>query len=133
MFQFFIFLLGYSHCKILQVISISLFMSLAEIYFSLFFLGIKEMPLELKYWWSRGTFLYFIVSVVIWAYWIFFPLVSKCPFHFSLFLSLSYFSFFSKYQAEIGYTKSEPQFIVPWEVYKLGISGKKLYILLENI
>ena len=50
MFKFFIFLLGYSHCKIFQVISISLFMSLAEIYFSvLFFLGIKEMSLELKY------------------------------------------------------------------------------------
>ena len=43
----------------------------------------------------------------------YFPLMSVCPFHFSLFLSLSYFSFFSKYQAEIGYTKSEPQFMVP--------------------
>ena len=37
MFQCFISLLGYSHCKILQVISTSLFMSLAEIYFSLLF------------------------------------------------------------------------------------------------
>ena len=31
----------------------------------------------------------------------------------SLFLSLSYFPFFSKYQEEIGYTKNEPQFVVP--------------------
>ena len=42
----------------------------------------------------------------------YFPLMSVCPFHFSLFLSLSYFSFFSKYQEEIGYTKNEPQFVV---------------------
>ena len=50
MFHFLI-LLRYLNCNIYHIVNISLFMSL-EKYFSLYyyFLGIKEMPLELEYW-----------------------------------------------------------------------------------
>ena len=61
-----------------------------------------------------------------------FPLIVQMSISF-LSLSHSYFSFFSKYQAEIGYIKSDPQFIVPWKVYKLGISGKIIYSFGEYI
>ena len=43
-------LLGYLNCKLYHIMNISLFMSLENyVFLYYFFLGIKEMPLELEY------------------------------------------------------------------------------------
>jgi len=43
-------LLGYLNCKLYHIMNISLFMSLENyVFLYYYFLGIKEMPLELEY------------------------------------------------------------------------------------
>ena len=83
---YFLIPLGYLNCKIYHVIYISLFMSLEKyIFLYYYFLDIKEMPLELEYWWSKETFRWCIVSGVTWVY---------CIFSLNLPMSIS-FTYFS--------------------------------------
>ena len=133
MFQCFISLLGYSHCKILQVISTSLFMSLAEIYFSLlFFSGYQGDVTGAEILMKQGIFFFISLS---WGSFeligYFFSLMSKCPFHVSLFHSCTFHSSLNTEQ-KLAIPKVNSKFIVSWEVYKLEFLGKS-YIFFQRI
>ena len=102
-------------------------MSLEKYIFYYCFLGVKEMTLDLDYWWRKENFLCFIVSGLIWVYWIFSLLICLCPLHFSL--SLFFFFFFGSHafnsslntEKKLAITTLNPKFIVLWEVYNWNL------------
>ena len=103
--------------------NISLFMFLEKyIFLYYFFLDIKEIPLELEYWWNKEMFLCSIVPGLIWVYWIFSLLICLCPFHFSFF-SLSHAFHSLNTEKKLAISMLNPKLIVLWEVYKLEFGG----------
>ena len=101
------------------------------IFFFIIFSDIKEVSLELEYWWSKETFLYCIVSGVIEDIGYYFPLMFIYPFH-VYFVHVRTFDSSLNTKQKLTIPKMNPTFIVPWEVYKLEFHSKS-YIFFWKI